>query len=209
MRRTIGDLAQHDTRSADVVVGGGYIELEAAAVLRKFDKSVVLLEALDRVLARVAGEDLSRFFEIEHRAHGVDVRLRQTVECILGEDRVSGVRLAGGEVIAADMVIVGIGIVPQVAPLIAAVAKGGNGIAVDAFCRTTLPEIHAIGDGALHANRFASGGQVRVESVQNANDQATVVARDIAGQPAEYNAMPWFWSKPAQLSLRRCLRLQR
>jgi 3-phenylpropionate/trans-cinnamate dioxygenase ferredoxin reductase subunit len=170
-------------------------------VLRKFGKSVILLEALDRVLARVAGEDLSRFFEAEHRAHGVDVRLGQSVDCILGDDRVTGVRLADGTVIAADMVIVGIGILPEVAPLIDAGAAGGNGVAVDAACRTGLPDVYAIGDCASHANRFADGAAVRVESVQNANDQATVVAKDIVGHPAVYDAVPWFWSNQYDLKL--------
>ena len=189
-----------DVRTA-VVIGGGYIGLEAAAVLTKFGKSVILLEALDRVLARVAGEDLSRFFEAEHRAHGVDVRLGQSVDCILGDDRVTGVRLADGTVLAADMVIVGIGILPEVAPLIDAGAAGGNGVAVDGACRTSVPDIYAIGDCALHANRFAGGASVRVESVQNANDQATVVAKDIVGQSVVYDAVPWFWSNQYDLKL--------
>ena len=104
-----------------VVVGGGYIGLEAAAVLRKLGCEVVLLEMLDRVLARVAGEDLSRFYEAEHRAHGVDIRLGAEIEAIEGEDEVAGIRLVGGETIACDLVVVGIGIVPAVGPLIAAV----------------------------------------------------------------------------------------
>jgi 3-phenylpropionate/trans-cinnamate dioxygenase ferredoxin reductase subunit len=184
-----------------VVIGGGYIGLEAAAVLAKFGKKVVLLEALDRVLARVAGEPLSRFFEAEHRAHDVTVRLGEAVDCILGEDRVTGVRLADGEVLKAEMVIVGIGIIPAVAPLLAAGAAGGNGVAVDGQCRTTLPDVFAIGDCALHANRFAEGAQIRVESVQNANDQATVAAKAILGQPAEYEAVPWFWSNQYDIKL--------
>ncbi|MDQ0837786.1 NAD(P)/FAD-dependent oxidoreductase [Sphingomonas faeni] len=205
---TVRDRADADRMIAElpdvgtaVVIGGGYIGLEAAAVLRKFGKSVILLEALDRVLARVAGEDLSRFFEAEHRAHGVDMRLGQSVDCILGDDRVTGVRLADGTVIAADMVIVGIGILPEVAPLIDAGAPGGNGVAVDGACRTGLPDVYAIGDCASHANRFAGGAVVRVESVQNANDQATVVAKDIVGQPAVYDAVPWFWSNQYDLKL--------
>ena len=184
-----------------VVIGGGYIGLEAAAVLAKFGKKVVLLEALDRVLARVAGEPLSRFFEAEHRAHGVDVRLGVAVESILGEDRVTGVRLSDGELLQADMAIVGIGIIPAVAPLLAAGADGGNGVAVDGQCRTTLPDIFAIGDCALHANRFAEGARIRVESVQNANDQAAVVAKAILGQPVEYEAVPWFWSNQYDIKL--------
>ncbi|MBC9030996.1 FAD-dependent oxidoreductase [Sphingomonas sp. JC676] len=184
-----------------VVIGGGYIGLEAAAVLAKFGKKVVLLEALDRVLARVAGEPLSRFFEAEHRAHGVDVRLGVAVASILGEDRVTGVRLVDGEVLKAEMAIVGIGIIPAVEPLLAAGAEGGNGVAVDGQCRTTLPDIFAIGDCALHANRFAEGARIRVESVQNASDQAAVVAKAILGQPAEYEAVPWFWSNQYDIKL--------
>lgn len=185
-----------------VVIGGGYIGLEAAAVLAKAGKQVVLLEALDRVLARVAGEALSRFFEAEHRAHGVDVRLGVTVDCIEAKDgKVSGVRLADGEVIPAEMVIVGIGIVPAVEPLIAAGAEGGNGVAVDGHCRTSLPDIFAIGDCALHANAFADGMPVRLESVQNAHDQATVAAKTIAGVEAHYDAVPWFWSNQYDLKL--------
>ncbi|ODP39320.1 NAD(P)/FAD-dependent oxidoreductase [Sphingomonas turrisvirgatae] len=196
--RMLGEL---DGVSQAVVIGGGYIGLEAAAVLAKFGKKVVLLEALDRVLARVAGEDLSRFYEAEHRAHGVDVRLEAAVECIEGEGRVSGVRMASGEVIPAQMVIVGIGIVPAVEPLIAAGAEGGNGVAVDHQCRTSLPDIFAIGDCALHANGFADGLPIRLESVQNANDQATLVARTIMGQDLAYDAVPWFWSTQYDLRL--------
>ncbi len=184
-----------------VVIGGGYIGLEAAAVLAKAGKQVVLLEALDRVLARVAGEELSRFYEAEHRAHGVDVRLGAAVECIEGEGRVSGVRLTSGEAIPTEMVIVGIGIVPAVAPLLAAGAEGGNGVAVDAQCRTSLPHVFAIGDCALHANPYADGMPVRLESVQNASDQATFVAKTILGQELAYDAVPWFWSNQYDLKL--------
>ncbi|WP_165189795.1 NAD(P)/FAD-dependent oxidoreductase [Caulobacter soli] len=184
-----------------VVIGGGYIGLEAAAVLSKFGKKVVLLEALDRVLARVAGEDLSRFIEAEHRAHGVDVRLGVGLDRVLGEDKVTGVRLADGEVLDAQMVIVGIGIVPAVEPLVAAGAEGGNGLAVDSHCRTSLPDVFAIGDCARHANRYAEGAQVRLESVQNANDQAVVAAKAILGTPADYDATPWFWSNQYDIKL--------
>lgn len=194
-------LAELDGVAQAVVIGGGYIGLEAAAVLAKFGKRVVLLEALDRVLARVAGEPLSRFYEAEHRAHGVDVRLGAAVERIEGEGRVTGVRMKDGEVIPAQMVIVGIGIVPAVEPLIAAAAEGGNGVAVDHQCRTSLPDIFAIGDCALHANRFADDMPIRLESVQNANDQATLVAKTIMGQELAYDAVPWFWSNQYDLKL--------
>lgn len=183
------------------VIGGGYIGLEAAAVLTKLGKQVTVLEAQDRVLARVAGAPLSRFFEAEHCAHGVDIRLGVTVECIEGEDRARGVRLADGAVLPADMVIVGIGIAPAVAPLLAANAAGGDGVDVDEHARTSLPDIYAAGDCAAHCNRFAAGARIRLESVQNANDQASAGARHIAGQPQAYDALPWFWSNQYNIKL--------
>lgn len=184
-----------------VVIGGGYIGLEAAAVLTKSDKKVVLVEALDRVLARVAGEPLSRFLEQQHRAHGVELRLGATVEAIEGDTWATGVRLMGGEVISAQMVIVGIGVLPAVEPLVAAGAEHGNGVAIDAQCRTSLPDVYAIGDCALHANRFAAGARVRLESVQNATDQAAVAAKAILGMDVAYDVVPWFWSNQYDLKV--------
>ncbi|QXT36613.1 FAD-dependent oxidoreductase [Sphingomonas sanguinis] len=184
-----------------VVIGGGYIGLEAAAVLTKFGKAVTIVEAQDRVLARVAGEALSRFYEAEHRAQSVTVRLNESVACIEGEGRISGVRLADGTVLAAQMAIVGIGIVPAVQPLIAAGATGDNGVAVDAQGRTSLAHIYAVGDCAAHANDFADGAVIRLESVQNAHDQATVAARTIMGREVAYHAVPWFWSNQYDLKL--------
>ena len=179
-----------------------YIGLEAAAVLTKLGVHVTLLEALPRVLARVAGEALSSFYEAEHRAHGVDLRTGVTVSALAGaEGKVTGVQLTTGEVLPADIVIVGIGIVPAIAPLIAAGANGGNGIDVDDLCRTSLPHIYAIGDCAAHANSYADGAVIRLESVQNANDQGTTVARDITGNPVPYKAVPWFWSNQYDLRL--------
>jgi NADPH-dependent 2,4-dienoyl-CoA reductase/sulfur reductase-like enzyme len=185
-----------------VVIGGGYIGLEAAAVLRKLGCEVVLIEALDRVLARVAGEELSRFYEAEHRRQGVDVRLSHGVAEIVGEDgAVRGVKLDNGETVDCDMVVVGIGIVPAVAPLIAAGAAGSNGVDVDVYCRTTLDDIYAIGDCAAHANDFADSAVIRLESVQNANDMANTVARAIMGDKEPYHALPWFWSNQYDLKL--------
>ena len=183
------------------IVGGGYIGLEAAAVLRKLGKQVTLLEALPRVLARVAGEPLSRFYEAEHRANGVDLRTGVSLEAIEGDRRVEALRLADGTRIAAELVIVGIGIVPSILPLLDAGADGGNGVSVDEHCRTTLPDIFAVGDCALHHSRFAPGAPVRIESVQNASDMATTAARSIVGDPAPYRATPWFWSIQYDLKL--------
>ncbi|MEO6093197.1 MAG: FAD-dependent oxidoreductase [Novosphingobium sp.] len=185
-----------------VVIGGGYIGLEAAAVLSKLGCRVTLLEALPRVLARVAGESLSAFYEKQHRDHGVDLRTGVVVDCLEGDGaKVSGVRLADGSVLPAEAVIVGIGIVAAVGPLIAAGAAGGNGIDVDEYCRTSLPDIYAIGDCAAFACDFAGGAVMRVESVQNANDMATCVAKAICGDPRRYHAFPWFWSNQYDLRL--------
>jgi 3-phenylpropionate/trans-cinnamate dioxygenase ferredoxin reductase subunit len=195
-------MAELATVDQVAVIGGGYIGLEAAAVLTKLGKSVVLLEALPRVLARVAGEELSAFYEAEHRAHGVDLRTGVSVVSLEGEDgKVSGVKLGDGSVVPAQLVIVGIGIIPAVAPLIAAGAAGGNGVEVDAHCRTSLPHIYALGDCAAHANGYAEGATIRLESVQNANDQATIVAKAICGELLPYKATPWFWSNQYDLKL--------
>ncbi|MBX9663336.1 FAD-dependent oxidoreductase [Novosphingobium sp.] len=198
--RLMGELDAGARRA--VVIGGGYIGLEAAAVLTKLDCHVTLLEALPRVLARVAGEALSSFYEADHRAHGVDLRTGVMVDCLVGEGgKVTGVKLADGTVLPADLVIVGIGIIPCVEPLRAAGAEGANGVTVDAQCRTSLPDVYAIGDCAAHANAFADGAVIRLESVQNANDMATVAAKTICGVEAAYHAVPWFWSNQYDLKL--------
>ncbi len=206
--RTRADVDQMQAELADtdtvVVVGGGYIGLEAAAVLNGLGKSVTVLEAQDRVLARVAGEPLSRFYEAEHRARGVDVRLNTCVEQILGENgRVSGVRLQDGSVLPAQMAVVGIGILPAIEPLAeAGVTAAAGGILVDEFCRTSAADIFAIGDCAAHINPFCAGVEpIRLESVQNANDQARTVVDYLTGNPQPYNALPWFWSDQYDLKL--------
>ena len=161
-----------------VVVGGGYLGLEAAAALRALGKDVTIVEMQNRVLARVAGEPLSRFYEAEHRRHGVGFRLGEGVECIEGGTiRPAAVRLASGECLLADAVLVGIGIVPETGVLAAAGAACSDGIDVDESCRTSLPDIFAVGDVARHRNTYASSQWARIESVQNATDQAATVAR--------------------------------
>jgi 3-phenylpropionate/trans-cinnamate dioxygenase ferredoxin reductase subunit len=201
-------IAELETANAIVVVGGGYIGLEAAAVLRKKEKHVTVLEAESRVLSRVAGEALSRFFEAEHRGHGVDVRLGAKVvaleENATNADRVGAVRLESGQSIPADLVIVGIGIDAAVEPLTAAGAASANGVVVDLRCKTSLPDVYAVGDCAAHPNVHANGRVVRIESIQNANDQAVIVAKSIAGTLGaedRYDAVPWFWSNQYDLRL--------
>ena len=186
-----------------VVIGGGYIGLEASSVLVGFGKRVTILEGQNRLLSRVAGPELSAFYAKEHRNKGVNVRLGTAIEEILGMDgRATGVRIAGGEILLADAIIVGIGIEPEVAPLIEAGAQGAlAGVKVDEFCRTTLSNIYAAGDCAAHPNRYADGALTRLESIQNAYDQATVVAKSIVGDPVSYDAVPWFWSEQYDLKL--------
>lgn len=192
-----------------VVIGAGYIGLEAAAVLRKKEKHVTVLEAQDRVLSRVAGVALSRFFEAEHRKHGVELHVGANVTSIEGANgRVTGVRLANGDVLRADLVIIGIGITPLVEPLLAAGAQGGGpgagGVLVDLLGKTTLPDVYAAGDCAAHVNVHGDGAVVRLESIQNANDQATVIANVISGtlgQGERYDGVPWFWSNQWDLRL--------
>jgi 3-phenylpropionate/trans-cinnamate dioxygenase ferredoxin reductase component len=185
------------------VVGGGYIGLEVAATLVKQGRSVTVVEAQDRVLARVAGPLLSRFYEDEHRRHGVSLRLGVGVTSLAGDEgRVTGVRLADGSWQPADVVVVGIGIVPAVAPLVAAGAAGDNGIDVDGDCRTSLPDVFAIGDCAAQSCAAAGGQRLRLECVQNAVDQAGIVARVLTGGgPPAAPPVPWFWSDQYDLRL--------
>lgn len=185
------------------VIGGGYIGLEAAAVFRGLGLPVTVIERLERVLNRVAGPELSAFYEGEHRRQGVDLMLGHTVEALLGDDQgqVRAVALADGSEIEADLVIAGIGIVPAVGPLLAAGAAGTNGVDVDELCRTSLDDTYAIGDCAAHANPYADNKVIRLESVQNATDMANTVARHLTGERLPYNTIPWFWSNQYDLRL--------
>lgn len=185
-----------------VVIGGGYIGLEAAASLRKLGKNVTIVEMQDRLLARVAGEPLARFYEAEHRRHGVGVRLSEQVACIEEQNGLaSAVLLASGDRLRADAIIVGIGIVPEVRSLALAGASIDNGVDVDDWCRTSLPSIFAVGDVARRRNRYASGRPVRIESVPNAAEQAGIVARCLTGKPLTDDTVPWFWSDQYDLKL--------
>jgi 3-phenylpropionate/trans-cinnamate dioxygenase ferredoxin reductase subunit len=133
----------------------------------------------------------------------VDIRLGVAVTALQGHNgRVTDVVLEKGELIPADLVIIGIGIVPEVAPLQAAGAElAAAGVKVDEYCRTSLPDVIAIGDCAAHANAFAGGSVIRLESVQNANDMANTAARLLTGKPIPYHNVPWFWSNQYDLRL--------
>lgn len=184
-----------------VIVGGGYIGLEAAAALKKLGKRVLVLEALDRVLSRVAGRDISDFFEAKHRHEGVAIRTNVSVTCIEPHGDGAAVLLENGETFGADLVIAGIGIVPATQPLLAAGAAGQNGVDVDEYCRTTLQGVYAVGDCAAHCNIFAGGKRIRLESVQNAHDQAKTAVLHLLGEPQAYAAIPWFWSNQFDVKL--------
>ncbi|XQM28785.1 NAD(P)/FAD-dependent oxidoreductase [Burkholderia gladioli] len=178
-----------------VIVGGGYVGLEAAASLTKLGGvRVTVVEAQDRLLARVAGEPLSAFIEGEHRARGVEIVTGAQVAALKGRDgRVSAVELADGRSIAADLVIAGIGIVPAAQLLLDAGAQGGNGVDVDPQCRTTLPDVYAIGDCARRAHPLVAGAALRIESVPSALEHAQIVAASITGKPSPKPGVPWFW----------------
>lgn len=184
-----------------VVVGGGYIGLEVAASARQLGLNVTVIEALPRVLARVTSEPISRFMEAKHRSEGVDVRLGIGVESIEGNTKVTGIKLADATVIPADIVIVGIGIIPNTEVLERAGITCKNGVLVDAQCRTSDSNIYGIGDCAHHPNIYADGDLIRLESVQNAVDQAKIVANVISGSAKDYTELPWFWSDQYNIKL--------
>ncbi|OHC94285.1 MAG: pyridine nucleotide-disulfide oxidoreductase [Sphingomonadales bacterium RIFCSPHIGHO2_01_FULL_65_20] len=194
-------LADLPTASRAAVIGGGYIGLEAAAGLRKFGLEVTVFEASERPLARVAGPTISRFFKAAHERRGVKVVTETTIEALEGsEGRVRAVR-AGGILFPVDIVIVGIGVTPEVEVLAEAGATIENGICIDAFGATSLPHVYAAGDCASHVSRFANGARVRLESVPNANDLAATVVASIMGAPRPHEATPWFWSNQFDLRL--------
>jgi 3-phenylpropionate/trans-cinnamate dioxygenase ferredoxin reductase component len=175
-----------------LVVGGGYIGLEAAAVAASKGLQVTLLEAAPRILQRVAAYATADFFRALHRTHGVDMREGVALRRLLADGgRVRGAELGDGSVLEADVVLVGIGVLPNTELGEQAGLAVDNGIAVDAFCRSSDPAILAAGDCCSFEFR---GQRIRLESVQNANDQAAAAAHGVAGEAKAYAALPWFWS---------------
>lgn len=174
-----------------LIVGGGYIGLEAAAVAAQKGLQVTLVEMSDRILARVAAPQTSRYFRDLHRSHGVSVLEGIGVERLTGADHVTGALLSDGSAIQADFVIVGVGVMPATSLAQTAGIVCDNGIIVDEHGRTSAAKVWAAGDCANFPWR---GRRIRLESVQNANDQAEIVAADMMGLGADYNPTPWFWS---------------
>lgn len=181
-----------------LIVGGGYIGLEAAAVASKLGLQVTLVEMAERILQRVACSETSDFFRDLHERHGVDIREGVGLERLIGEGHVTGARLSDGSELDVDFVIVGVGIRPGTALAEAAGLEIDNGIRVDARGRSSDPHIWAAGDCASFPYR---GGRIRLESVPNAIDQAECVAENIMGAEKDYVAKPWFWSDQYDVKL--------
>ena len=183
-----------------VIVGGGYIGLETAAVARKMGAHVTVLEMEARILQRVTTEAMSAFYDALHREHGVDVRVSTRVSGFSGAGSVDGVICGDGTTIPADLVVIGVGVIPNTELAAEAGLSVDNGILVDAFCRTNDPDIYAIGDCARGYND-ALQRAIRLESVPNAMEQARVASANICGKALRYNSMPWFWSDQYDVKL--------
>jgi 3-phenylpropionate/trans-cinnamate dioxygenase ferredoxin reductase subunit len=181
-----------------LVVGGGYIGLEAAAVARKLGLEVTLIELAPRILARVACAETAAWFRALHLAHGVDLREAMGLDRLEGDGRVCAAVLADGTRLPVDLVVVGIGVAPDTALAGAAGLDLDNGIAVDAQGRSSDPAIWAAGDCASFP---LDGGRIRLESVQNAIDQAENAAANMLGAAEPYRPQPWFWSDQYDVKL--------
>ncbi len=183
-----------------VIIGAGYIGLEAAAVLNTMGVKVTVLEAAPQVLGRVAGPEIGTFFTELHRSHGVSIRLEQKVEGFEGSGHVTGVKLADGEVIECDLALVGIGVMPNMEVAGAAGIACGNGILVDAMMRASHAGVYAIGDVAWRPLTHY-GREGRLESVHNAIEGGKIAAAAIMGSAPPPMDVPWFWSDQYDVKL--------
>jgi 3-phenylpropionate/trans-cinnamate dioxygenase ferredoxin reductase component len=183
-----------------VIVGAGYIGLEAAAVLRSLGVGVTVLERADRVLKRVTGEQVSEYFSSLHQLHGVNIHCNAEVTAINGQDSVESVSCADGSQFEAQLVIIGVGVVPEIRLAQEAGLRIENGICVDEYARTSDEKIFAAGDCASHPS-FLYQRRLRLESVQNANDQSRVAAVNMIQLQEKYSAAPWFWSDQYDIKL--------
>ncbi len=182
-----------------LIIGGGYIGLEAAAVARKLGVEVTLIEMADRILQRVAAKESADAMRAIHRKNGVDIREKTGLVRLIGDaGRVKGAELSDGSVLDVDFVIVGIGVTPNDRLAVDAGLDTAGGIVVDAFARTSDPSIYAAGDCTVFTWK---GAPVRLESVQNAVDQAEAAAAVIAGGSDPYDPKPWFWSDQYDVKL--------
>ena len=182
-----------------VVVGGGYIGLEIASTAKGLGLEVSVIEAADRILGRVTAPEMSAYYTRAHRSRGVDLRLSTEITSFEGEAAVQAVS-CGNDVIPADVVVIGIGIVPDTGLAAAADIRCDDGIVVDERCATSADHVYAVGDCTRHPNPIL-GRMLRLESVHNALEQARTAAANIAGTPATYEQVPWFWSDQFDLKL--------
>ena len=187
-----------DAKARVLIVGGGYIGLEAAAVAATKGLEVTLVEMADRILQRVAAPQTSDFFRNLHQSHGVDIREGVGLERIFGDRTVTGAALTDGSVLDLDFVIAGIGVTPATDLAEQASLEIDNGIKTNALGQSSDPHIWAAGDCASLPYR---GGRIRLESVQNAIDQAETVAENMLGANRPYQPMPWFWSDQYDVKL--------
>jgi len=202
--RSLADVEQMrpciDTDSKAVIVGGGYIGLEAAAVLCKLGKQVTVIEALPRVLQRVTAPEVSAFFERIHREEGVNVLTETGVASIGGSGRAEHVMCVDGTEQSADLVIIAVGVVPNIELAAQAGLEVDNGIRVNEFAQTSDPDIVAAGDCTSFYSALYQR-HIRLESVQNATDQARTAAASLHGALLPYQAVPWFWSEQYDVKL--------
>ena len=202
--RTITDVnsirAELKNRKHAVIIGAGYIGLEAAAVIRQLGLDVTVIEMADRVMSRVVSAEISDFYQIEHTSHGVKLRLSTGITAFRGGDRINAVEIADGEQVPADFAVVGVGIVPNTELAADAGLIVDDGIVVDDQCQTNDSNIYAVGDCTAHPNAIYNR-QLRLESVHNALEQAKTAASNICGNEAHYSQVPWFWSDQYDLKL--------
>ncbi|MGD9597232.1 MAG: NAD(P)/FAD-dependent oxidoreductase [Steroidobacteraceae bacterium] len=194
----IREAAQPGARA--VIVGGGYIGLEAAASLRAIGLEVTVLEVAQRVMSRVVSEPVSRFYEAEHARHGVRIVCGAALAGLDGDARVRSVRCADGSEHPADLVIIGVGVAPVDEIAQAAGLACDDGIVVDEYCRTSDPHIFAAGDCTNHPS-VRYGRRMRLESVDHAFEQATSAALNLIGTVTVHDRTPWFWSDQYDLKL--------
>ncbi len=202
--RNIADVeairADMDAGRRLVVIGAGYIGLEVASVARQAGLEVTVIEMADRVMSRVVSPEISDFYQIEHTNQGVKFRLSTRVSSLLGKKRVKAVVTSEDEEIPADLVVIGVGIVPNTELASAAGLEIDDGIVVDDHCRTADANIYAVGDCTSHPNAIYDR-RLRLESVHNALEQAKTAAANICGKDVAYCDVPWFWSDQYDLKL--------
>ncbi|MGA2882656.1 MAG: FAD-dependent oxidoreductase [Bryobacteraceae bacterium] len=196
------DIRQRLEHARDIVViGGGFIGLELAAAACTLGKSVRVLELQSRLMPRVVSPILSDFYRDLHASQGVEISLGVALSEIVGyQGKVSQIVLSDGAVCPADLVLIGIGVVPNTELALDAGLSISNGIVVDEYLRTEDESVYAIGDCANHPNPYSTG-RVRIESVQNAVDQAKCIAAAIVGRSENYRAVPWFWTDQFDIKL--------